>query len=66
MSKSRIGVELFITVNTVEWHLRGAYEKPGVRSKTGILSNLFSELAPPDLFEPDPAESEPLLIAKRR
>jgi DNA-binding CsgD family transcriptional regulator len=65
-SNARIAEDLYLSVNTVEWHLRGAYEKLGVRSKTGILSKLFAELAPPELFETEPAApSEEMMIRRR-
>lgn len=50
---SRIGEELFISVNTVEWHLRSSYEKLGVRSRLELLARLFHENAPSALFATD-------------
>ncbi len=50
---SRIGEELFISVNTVEWHLRSSYEKLGVRSRLELLARLFHEHAPSALFATD-------------
>jgi DNA-binding CsgD family transcriptional regulator len=54
-SNAQIAERAFITVNTVEWHLRSAYEKLGVRSRAGLLAQLFSETAAPDLFVGGPA-----------
>lgn len=53
-TNAQIAEHLFLSVNTVEWHLRGAYEKLEVRSRTGLLAKLFNDLAPPGLLEAEP------------
>jgi DNA-binding CsgD family transcriptional regulator len=40
MSNSEIGGELFITQNTVEYHLRNIYDKCGVRGRRQLRSFL--------------------------
>src|SRR5829696_8742813 len=64
-TNAQIAEHLYLSVNTVEWHLRGAYEKLGVRSRTGLLARLFNELAPPDLLEAEPAGRDAPLIVSR-
>ena len=64
-TNAQIAEHLYLSVNTVEWHLRGAYEKLGVRSRTGLLARFFNELAPPDLLEAEPAGRDAPLIVSR-
>lgn len=56
-SNARIAEAAFISVNTVEWHLRAVYEKAGVRNRAGLLAKLFADTAPPDLLEGGPARA---------
>lgn len=65
-TNAQIAENLYLSVNTVEWHLRGAYEKLGVRSRTGLLAKLFNDLAPPGLLEADPVAQEDVGIATRQ
>jgi DNA-binding CsgD family transcriptional regulator len=46
MSNREIAEALFVTVKTVEWHLRHAYEKLGVSSRKQLRSALVSEKSP--------------------
>jgi len=55
-SNAAIAESLFISEQTVAWQLRQAYEKLGVRSRTGLLARLFEERTPPGLL-PDPADA---------
>jgi DNA-binding CsgD family transcriptional regulator len=54
-SNAQIAENLYLSVNTVEWRLRGVYEKLEVNSRMGLLARLFNDLAPPGLLEADPA-----------
>lgn len=62
---AEIAEALFLSVNTIEWHLRSAYGKLGVDSRTGLLARLFAELAPPELVNPAPAETSRTLATLR-
>jgi DNA-binding CsgD family transcriptional regulator len=57
-SNAQIAENLYLSVNTVEWRLRGVYEKLEVNSRMGLLARLFNDLAPPGLLEADPAADE--------
>ena len=65
LTNAQIAEQHYLSVNTVEWHLRGAYEKLGVRSRTGLLARLFNDLAPPGLLEEEPEGRDALLIVSR-
>lgn len=64
-TNAQIAEHLFLSVNTVEWHLRGAYEKLEVRSRTGLLAKLFNDLAPPGLLEAEPVGHDESKIGSR-
>jgi DNA-binding CsgD family transcriptional regulator len=49
LSNRRIGSALEMSENTVEWHLRNAYEALGVRSRTQLLARFFDETFLPNL-----------------
>jgi len=55
-SNAAIANSLFISEQTVAWQLRQAYEKLGVRSRTGLLARLFEDRTPPGLL-PVPANA---------
>ena len=65
-TNAQIAENLYLSVNTVEWHLRGAYETLGVRSRTGLLAKLFNDLAPPGLLEADTVAQEDKVSATRQ
>jgi DNA-binding CsgD family transcriptional regulator len=46
MSNREIAEALFVTVKTVEWHLKHAYEKLGVRSRRELRSALAADPGP--------------------
>lgn len=48
-SNRQIGDALKMSENTVEWHLRNAYERLGVRSRTQLLARFFRETYWPGL-----------------
>jgi DNA-binding CsgD family transcriptional regulator len=48
-SNRQIGEALKMSENTVEWHLRNAYDRLGVRSRTQLLARFFRETYWPGL-----------------
>ncbi|MGH2715092.1 MAG: helix-turn-helix domain-containing protein, partial [Thermoleophilaceae bacterium] len=43
MSNREIAESLFVTVKTVEWHLKHAYRKLGVSSRRELVSALVTD-----------------------
>lgn len=66
MTNAAIAEQLFLSPNTIEWHLRSAYEKLGVGSRTGLLARLFEEFAPPGLLAADPVDARGAAPTPRR
>lgn len=68
-SNRHISDRLFISEHTVEWHLRHAYEKVGVRSRSQLLSRLFQELYLPGITDLDVGDAfggnEPITLPSR-
>jgi DNA-binding NarL/FixJ family response regulator len=42
-TNKEIGVHLFVSVKTVEYHLRNVYRKLGIRSRTELANVLLSD-----------------------
>jgi DNA-binding CsgD family transcriptional regulator len=69
-SNRQISDRLFVSEHTVEWHLRHAYEKVGVRSRNQLLSRLFHELYLPGVVDFDEVSAtggkEPIALPSRQ
>jgi len=48
MSNRQIAQHLFITLPTVETHLRHAFAKLGITSRAGLPTRLFGQAREPD------------------
>jgi hypothetical protein len=68
-SNRQISNRLFVSEHTVEWHLRHAYEKVGVRGRNQLLSRLFHELYLPGVTDIDQVDAiggkEPIALPSR-
>jgi DNA-binding CsgD family transcriptional regulator len=49
LTNRQIAAALSVSENTVEYHLRHAYGKFGVRGRTQVLARFFQETVWPDL-----------------
>lgn len=49
LTNRQIADRLYLSENTIEWHLRHAYEKIGVNTRTQLLARLFHELYLPTI-----------------
>jgi DNA-binding CsgD family transcriptional regulator len=69
-SNRQISDRLFVSEHTIEWHLRHAYEKVGVRSRNQLLSRLFQEIYLPGVIDFDKVnqidEREPIALSSRQ
>jgi DNA-binding CsgD family transcriptional regulator len=66
-SNRQISDRLFVSEHTVEWHLRHAYEKIGVRSRNQLLSRLFHEVYLPGVTDLDVVGgNEPIALPSRQ
>jgi DNA-binding CsgD family transcriptional regulator len=68
LGNRQIADRLFVSEHTVEWHLRHAYEKVGVRSRSQLLARLFHELYLPNVAVLGDAVTagEPVALPPRR
>jgi len=48
-SNARIADAMFVGEHTVEWHLRGVYDKLGVRTRQAVVSALFRQVLLPEI-----------------
>lgn len=53
MGNREIADRLFVSENTVEWHLRHVYEKLGIQSRSQLLARLFREIHLPGVMHRD-------------
>lgn len=67
LSNRQIADRLYLSEHTIEWHLRHAYDKIGVRTRTQLLARLFQELYLPTISPvADTATIAPIPLAPRR
>jgi DNA-binding CsgD family transcriptional regulator len=53
-SNAQIAAAMFVGEHTVEWHLRGVYDKLGVRTRQAVVSALFRQAFLPGIERDEP------------